>query len=481
MRTIAIINQKGGCGKTTVSINLAAALARQHRRTLLLDMDAQSHCALGLAVPEAHINRSTTDLMNAGLDGSINLIEVVWRIASNLDLAPSTMELSAVEQQLFSAMDRDTRLSQILATVEDRYDCCVIDCPPSLGLLTFNAFRAADEVIVPVETGFYAVHGSIRQQKTMDILAERVNHPARFSILPTMYDVRTRLARELLQQIQTNFGDAVLPTVIHFNSRLKEAASFGQPIMEYDPASRGMQDFEDLATWLLDNPPAKRQAQTDLYQQPVEPRPGLSRAEELVERAKGLAARAGSLSRRMSHETPVGTSELEAESRMAPTALSPQNEQAPRLKDSAISQQPSDPANMPEKIARLGPIVPRPPQPRADLTDFVPQVHIPLPEKRLAAMAKLFGVRRTNGGLLFVQPINATQSMAITGDFNDWNNNGVPMSCDKRLGVWQTTVDVPPGRYRYRLIVDGQPAPDPYNKQTDTDEGGRVSNIAEAA
>lgn len=481
MRTIAIINQKGGCGKTTVSINLAAALARQHRRTLLLDMDAQSHCALGLAVPEAHINRSTTDLMNAGLDGSINLIEVVWRIASNLDLAPSTMELSAVEQQLSTAIDRDTRLTQILATVEDRYDCCVIDCPPSLGLLTFNAFRAADEVIIPIETGYFAVQGSIRQQKTMELLAERVNHPARFSILPTMYDVRTRLARELLQQIQEHFGDAVLPSVIHFNSRLKEAASFGQPIMEYDPASRGMQDFEDLATWLLDNPPSKRQVQAEVFEQPAAPRPGLSRAEELVERARSLAARAGGLSRRLTHEPQVGTTEQEAQSRMAPTALSPNADELNTPRDRLPFQQATDPANMPEKIARLGPIVPRPPQPRSDIADFVPQVHIPLPEKRLAALAKLFGVRRTSGGLLFVQPINATESMAITGDFNNWNSNGHPMSCDKRLGVWQTTVDVPPGRYRYRLIVDGQSAPDPYNKQTDTDDRGKVMNIAEAA
>jgi len=149
MRTIAMINQKGGCGKTTCSINLAAVLAARGYRTLLVDMDPQSHCALGLAVPDDQIERSTADLLRHGMDGSIALADITWQISRCLDLAPSSMTLAGIENQLANATDKDRRLAQILSTVADRYDFCIIDCPPSIGLLTFNALRAADEVIIP--------------------------------------------------------------------------------------------------------------------------------------------------------------------------------------------------------------------------------------------------------------------------------------------------------------------------------------------
>ena len=136
---------------------------------------------------------------------------------------------------------------------------------------------------------------------------------------------------------------------------------------------------------------------------------------------------------------------------------------------------------MPPGVARLGPIVPRPPKPLNNPDVFAANVHIPLPERRLAAMARLFGVRRTSNGLLFVQPANASQSVAITGDFNDWNPQGQPMTCDRRLGIWQTTVQLKPGRYHYRLIIDGQSVPDPYNKQIHQRDDGHVSNYADVA
>jgi len=186
VRTIAIINQKGGCGKTTCSINLAAVLAAQGHRTLLVDMDPQSHCALGLAVPAEQIERSTAHLLRHGLDGSISLADITWQISRCLDLAPSTMELAGIENQLAVATDKDRRLVQILSTVADRYDFCIIDCPPSIGLLTFNALRSADEVIIPVETGFFSMQGSIKQEQTIRMLARRVGHNVRFKVLATM-------------------------------------------------------------------------------------------------------------------------------------------------------------------------------------------------------------------------------------------------------------------------------------------------------
>ena len=198
------------------------------------------------------------DLLRAGLDGSISFPDITWQIARNFDLAPATMALAGIEQLLTNASDRDRRLVQVLATVQDRYDFCIVDCPPSIGLLTFNALRSADEVLIPVETGFFSMQGSIKQEQTIQMLARRAGHHVRFKVLATMYDVRTKLAREILGELKKHFDDQLLPVVINFNSKLKEAASFGQPITEYDAASRGMQDFERLAVWLLENPPEPR-------------------------------------------------------------------------------------------------------------------------------------------------------------------------------------------------------------------------------
>ena len=445
MRTIAIINQKGGCGKTTCSINLAAVLARQGRKTLLVDMDPQSHCALGLAVPEAQIDRSTADMLRAGLDGSVAISDITWQISRNLDLAPSNMALAAIEQQLGSAPDKDRRLAQVLSTVQDLYEYCIIDCPPSIGLLTFNALRAADEVIIPVETGYFAMQGSIRQAQTVQMLARRVGHNVRFSVLPTMYDVRTKLAREILNELKRQFGEQLMPLVINFNAKLKEAASFGQPITEYDPASRGMQDFEHLAAWLIANPPVRpvpvaaaqdahavaAGAQPAIAEGAPTANPAMSRAAELVERARALAARTAQISSKLAR----------------------------------------DPDNQAEGIVEGQPMAPAAGEP---VVDTPPQV-VGLEDK----LARLYGVRQTSKGLLFVQPGEGKQNLAIAGDFNNWNPDQTPMKRDDNLGVWQTCIQAPPGRYRYRLVVDGEWVADPYNEVTESNPFGEINNVVE--
>src|SRR5678815_2829464 len=162
MRTVAIINQKGGCGKTTTSINLAACLARLGHKTLLIDIDPQGHCGVGLAVPEAQIEPQ---------DGRVSkLSEMVWQIASDFDLAPSNIKLAAFEQVFAGRPGREERLLKALDAVKPTYEWCIIDCPPSVGLLTFNALRASDEVIVPVETGFFSLHGLTKMMETLELM-----------------------------------------------------------------------------------------------------------------------------------------------------------------------------------------------------------------------------------------------------------------------------------------------------------------------
>ena len=423
MRTIAIINQKGGCGKTTTAINLAAVMAEQGLRTLLIDMDPQSHCALGLAVPEAQIERSISDLMRAGLDGTMSFSDIVWQIARNLDLAPSTMALAGIEAELAAQPDKDRRLLHVLSTVRDHYDFCIIDCPPSIGLLTFNALRAADEVIVPVETGYFAMQGSVKQEATIEMIARRAGHHVRFKALATMYDVRTKLAREILTELRRQFGEKLLPVVVHFNSKLKEAASFGQAITEYDPGSRGYQDFEKLVAWLMANPPEKPVAIEE--EAPALASPALSRAAELVERARALSARTAQLAAKLSNDHDV-VRERRVDSMVAVEEPKPERT-----------------ANLAEKLA------------------------------------KVYGVRPTSQGLLFVQPVNGSNQLHVAGDFNNWNPAATPLRQDENLNIWQACISVPPGRYRYRLVVDGKWVQDPYNSYVESNPFGELNNVVE--
>ena len=248
MRIVAVVNQKGGCGKTTVSINLASALADMGKRVLLVDMDSQSHCAVGLAVPEEQIEQSIYDvLISESRNEPIRLTEILWQISDRLELAPASIDLSAFEQQMAGITDRESCLKKVLDKVSDKYDYVVIDCPPAVGLLTFNALRAATDVIVPVETGYFALHGLSKQLETLNILCKRCNQHVNVRVLASMYDIRTKMAREVLAELRSNFAEKMFRTVINFNTKIKEAASFGQPINEYDPASKGQRDFEMLA------------------------------------------------------------------------------------------------------------------------------------------------------------------------------------------------------------------------------------------
>ncbi len=253
MRTIAVVNQKGGCGKTTVSINLASALAELGQRTLLVDMDPQSHCAVGLAVPEEQIEQSVYDaLIGGSRNEPIRLTEILWQITERLELAPASIDLTAFEQQMAGVAERECCLRNVLSEVESEYDYVVVDCPPAVSLLTFNALRAATDAIVPVETGYFSLHGLSKQLETLSILCKRCNQQVDVKVLASMYDIRTKMAREILAELRSHFADKMFKTIVSFNTKLKEAASFGQPINEFDPVSRGQKDFRALAEEVVD-------------------------------------------------------------------------------------------------------------------------------------------------------------------------------------------------------------------------------------
>ncbi len=230
MRVIAVANQKGGVGKTTVAVNLSACLAKTGQRTLLVDLDPQSHCAVGLAVPEDQIELSVSEVLMPDEAGRpVQIPEITWEICSRLELAPSRLDLAAFEPKMADAPDRDCRLLQALEHVKDQYDYCILDCPPHIGLLTFNALQAAEEVIIPVDTGYFAMQGLGKQIETIEHLRKQTGRTLRIRILSNMYDVRTKYAREALAELRRHFGSLMLQTFINFNTKLREASSLGQP------------------------------------------------------------------------------------------------------------------------------------------------------------------------------------------------------------------------------------------------------------
>ena len=244
MRVIAIANQKGGSGKTTTAINLGACLAQLGNRTLIIDLDPQAHASLGLSRGRPDLTGAT--VYDALTDGG-NVGTVLRPVSDNLDLAPSSPRLLLAEHRLNLLPGGEEALAGALADIKDHYAFVLIDCPPTGGLLTANAVRAAGETIITVETGFFALYGVSQMLELINGVPGSTGEPMRVRALATMYDRRTTFAREILKDLNGYFGPALFETVIHINVKLKEAASFGVPIVEYDPRARGSADYMSLA------------------------------------------------------------------------------------------------------------------------------------------------------------------------------------------------------------------------------------------
>ena len=256
MRVIAIVNQKGGCGKTTTTVNLAGCLATDGHRVLVVDIDPQAHSTLALGVDPDDLDENLYEVL-AEPGGIDSLQQVTLEVAENLDLAPSGIVMSALEQKLAAERD-DSRTERLAAALETRsadYDFALIDCPPNVGLLTFNALRATHEVIVPLETSRFAIHGVQKLLETIGLLAERIGHEMEVRVLPTLYDGRTRFARQTLAEIRALFQEMCFDTVIRQNIKLREAAGRGTPICFYAPSANGALDYAALAVEVEASPP----------------------------------------------------------------------------------------------------------------------------------------------------------------------------------------------------------------------------------
>ena len=244
-RVLAIANQKGGVGKTTTAINLGVYLAASGQRVLLIDVDPQANATSSLGF-DKHGMR--TSIYNTLVEGMPLAGVIIPSGRPNLDLAPSAVALAGAEVELVSLLAREHRLSRALDKISDRYDVVLIDCPPSLGLLTLNALAAADGVVIPLQSEYLALEGLMQLRQTIDLVVGHVNpRLAIFGIVLTMYDMRTNLSAQVQQEVRQYFPHDLFETVIPRSVRLSEAPSYGQSIREYDPTSRGALAYEQLA------------------------------------------------------------------------------------------------------------------------------------------------------------------------------------------------------------------------------------------
>ena len=244
-KVMAIINQKGGVGKSTTAINLSAALGELGKQVLLVDLDPQGNSSSGLGIEKSQVHNCVYDvLLN---DVAIEDV-IIPDVGEGLDLVPATINLAGAEVELVSEMARENRLKDAVGSLRGKYDYVFIDCPPSLGLLTVNALVAADKLLIPIQCEFYALEGVTKLLDSMKRVKTRLNPTLDiFGVLLTMYDGRTTLSRQVVEEVRSYFAKTVFTTLIPRTVKLSEAPSFGQPITQYDPSGKGAQSYVNLA------------------------------------------------------------------------------------------------------------------------------------------------------------------------------------------------------------------------------------------
>jgi chromosome partitioning protein len=355
MRTIAVMNQKGGCGKTTVAINLSGAFAQLGKKVLLIDIDPQAHASVGFSVDSEQLDTTTYELI---MDPTVDVMDAAIEKNDKLTIVPANTVLGGVEQELVDREGREQKLADKLARLDPNlFDVAVIDCPPSVGLLTFNALIAAQEVLIPIDASFFSMVGLIKLRETLAVIEEELNHQFQVHVLCNNLDTRTHFSNEMLAEIDKFHGAVLLESFINNTVRLKEAAAVGVSIFELDKQSKAARQF-------------------------------LSLAEELIGK----------------HSQTV----------------------------------------------------------EVEIDDWMERLH---------------GPKKVAEGVLFRLDASDAHHVLVTGEFTNWSREGIPLERDPSDGIWRTVVDVEPGEYEYRFVVDGVWIRDPNNKDYIRNEFGQENSL----
>ena len=385
MRTIAVVNQKGGCGKTITSINLSAFLALAGRRVLLVDMDPQGHSTLGLSPGQVAPARTMYDVFRGANGGpEILLTDVIRPVGDNFDLAPSDIRLSAIPEALAGIPDRERILADALDGLADRYEYIVVDSPPNVGLLTFNALVACSEAVIPMDPSFFSLHGIGKLFETFEVLEDTTGHRITPRVLVTLYAGRSPFVKAVLEEVRQHLAGQHFETVIRLSVKLAEAASHGLPITQYAIRSAGYEDYQALANEVL---------REEVATAPIE----------------------------------------EAVSASAP------------FEETITAAVPIE-----EAVTASAPF-----------------------EQTISASAPI----ETADGVRFTVEAPYAVTVQLAGDFNDWTPEGSEMEPAGR--IWMKTVSLPPGRYRYRYVVDGRWQTDPLNPAVEPSPFGGNDSLLE--
>ncbi len=246
MKTIAIANQKGGCGKTTTAINVSAALAATGRRTLLVDLDPQAHASFGLRTSNLPTDKSIYYALTDNPEKKRSLDSCIANVSRNFDIVPSNIQLSTLEQEFKGKEDAVSELYKVLSSYPSTHEYTIIDCPPSLSFLTFNALRAADRVIVPIDMSAFTLMGVGKLLGMVELITTKIGHVPRLNALATLFDIRTTYSQSVLEEVKAFFGDQMFRTVIRLNVALKRAVSEGVSVIDFDKTSKGAKDYTAL-------------------------------------------------------------------------------------------------------------------------------------------------------------------------------------------------------------------------------------------
>ena len=383
MKTMAIANQKGGCGKTTTAINLAGAFANLGRRVLVIDMDPQSHASFGLGVTTQAIDKSIYNVLTDNSEKRRTIDDCIIKISQNLDIVSSNILLSTLEQELKDKEDAVSKLHQALSARALDYDYVIIDCPPSLGFLTFNALRAAELILVPIDMSVFSLMGVSKLLGMLELIKIKINHAPRVKALATIFDKRTKYSTTMLNDIKTFFKDQLLETVIRISVSLKKAASSGVPVIQFDSSANGALDHQALAQELLilDGAAEFEIAMTEVRKgdSSESPAPGSTERQTFVLREVSEVAAKGD----EPHNKPIRFSI-----------------EAPQAKD-----------------------------------------------------------------------------IYVVGDFNHWKINNESKLSRFNDGRWEKDLDLTPGRYRYKFVVDGEWMLDTHNPEKEPNAFGTFDSI----